>query len=55
MIANILIASSFFALGFIVGGVFVVSTCWKHMKKLAKDLNEAQSDPLILRVYERKN
>ena len=55
MIANILIACAYFALGFIVGGVFVLRSCWKTMQKSAKKFNEANRDPLIIRVYDAKH
>jgi hypothetical protein len=54
MMANVLIAGAFFVLGFIVGGVFVLKTCWDQLEKCAKNLKNAQSDPLIIRVYESK-
>jgi hypothetical protein len=55
MVANILIAGAFFVLGFIVGGVFALRACWYEMENNTKKLREAQSDPLIIRVYEAKD
>ena len=54
MVANILIAGSFFLLGLIVGGVLVVRSAWNEFEKKNKELRESQSNPLIIRVYEAK-
>ena len=54
MVANILIASGFFALGFLLGGAFALRSSWKIMQKQAKELREKQLDPLIIRVYDFK-
>jgi hypothetical protein len=53
MVANILIAGAFFALGFLLGGAFALNKSLKVIAELKKKLEE-QYKSTIMYVYEEE-
>ena len=54
MIANIIIAGLSLIVGFLVGAAFMYKACAEELDSITKELNNALSTPLIVKIYDAK-